>query len=63
MTYEFIIHNDTYYVPRAPSLCEARVRNDAFKKQFDAEPMIVSPLEWELLSTKYTILILHESNV
>lgn len=63
MTYEFIIYNDHYYVPRAPSLCEARERSKEFKKRFDVEPMIVSPLEWELLTTKFTILTLHVSDV
>ena len=63
MTYKFIIHNNNYYVPRAPSLCEARQRNEAFIKQFDVEPMIISPLEWELLTTKYSILTLYAANV
>ena len=63
MTYEFIIYNDYYYVPRAPSLCEARERSEAFKEHFNIEPTIVSPLEWELLSTKATILTLHVSDV
>ena len=63
MTYKFIIYNNNYYVPRAPSLCEARARSEEFKKRFDVEPMIVSPLEWELLTTKSTILTLHTSDV
>lgn len=63
MTYEFIIYKDMYYVPRAPSICEARKRSEDFKKQFDVEPMIVGPFEWEMLSQKTAVLTLHVSNV
>jgi len=63
MTYEFIIYKDRYYVPRAPSMCEARERNEAFKKHFETEPLIVGPFEWEMLSQKTAVLTLHASNV
>jgi len=63
MTYEFIIYNDYYFVPRAPSLCEARAREEAFKNQFDVEPLIIGPFEWEMLSQKTAVLTLHVSDV
>ena len=63
MTYEFITYNDHYYVPRAPSLCYARARQEAFMKHLKVEPVIVSPLEWELLTTKTAVLTLHAPNV
>jgi hypothetical protein len=55
MTYEYIVYKDIYYVPRAPSLCEARERDEFFKKHFEVEPMIVGPFEWEILSTKMEV--------
>jgi hypothetical protein len=63
MIYEFIIYRQTYYVPRAPSLCEARERQEVFKEHFDTEPVIVSPLEWELLMTKTNVLTFHVPDV
>jgi len=63
MTYEFIIYNNHYYVPRAPSLCYARARQEAFMEHFEVEPVIISPLEWELLCTKTAVLTLHAPNV
>ena len=63
MTYEFIIYKDTYYVPRTPSLCEAREREEVFKKQFNVEPLIVGPFEWEMLSQRTAVLTLYASNV
>ena len=63
MTYEFIIYRESYYVPRAPSLCEARARQEAFIEHFNTEPVIVSPLEWELLLTKTNVLTFHAPNV
>lgn len=63
MTYRFIVYREIYYVPRSPSLCEARERNEVFQEHFGTEPVIVSPLEWELLSTKTNILTFHTNDV
>ena len=63
MSYDFIIYKDNYYVPRLPSLCEARARQEAFMENFNTEPIIVSPLEWELLLTKANVLTFHAPNV
>jgi hypothetical protein len=62
-TYVYVKYNQIYYVPRAPSLCEARVREEVFVKEFGDEPFIVGPFEWELLSTKYEMLTLEVSDV
>ena len=63
MTYTYIIYNDIYYVPRMPSLCEAREREEIFVKEFGVEPFIVGPFEWELLSTKFEMLTFEVKNV
>ena len=63
MTYEYIIYNEHYYVPRAPSLCEARERHETFFEQFGAEPLIVGEHEWKLLSSKMDVLTLESSSV
>jgi hypothetical protein len=63
MTYVYIKHNDIYYVPRMPSLCEAREREEIFVREFGDEPFIVGPFEWELLSTKFEMLTLEVSDV
>lgn len=63
MTYAYIFHNNIYYVPRMPSLCEAREREEIFVKEFGDEPFIVGPFEWELLSTKFEMLTLEVSDV
>lgn len=63
MTYVYIKHNDIYYVPRMPSLCEAREREEIFVKEFGDEPFIVGPFEWEILSTKFEMLTLEVSDV
>ena len=63
MTYTYIKHNNIYYVPRMPSLCEAREREEIFVKEFGDEPFIVGPFEWELLSTKFEMLTLEVSDV
>jgi len=63
MTYVYIVHNDIYYVPRMPSLCEAREREEIFVKEFGDEPFIVGPFEWEILSTKFEMLTLEVSDV
>ena len=51
-TYVYIPYGDVLYVPRAPSLCEARDREDFLEDKFDKDVMIVSPFEWEMLSGK-----------
>ncbi len=63
MTYVYILHNNIYYVPRMPSLCEAREREEIFVKEFGDEPFIVGPFEWEILSTKFEMLTLEVSDV
>ena len=63
MTYEYIIYKDRYFVPRAPSMCEARERNEIFLEHLGVEPFIVSPLEWELLSVKVETLTFEVPNV
>ena len=63
MNYEYIIYNEHYYVPRAPSFCVARERQEVFFEEFGVEPLIVSPHEWELLSSKMKILNLVDSDV
>lgn len=63
MTYTYIKYNDIYYVPRMPSLCEAREREEIFVEKFGVEPFIVGPFEWELLSTKYEMLTLEADDV
>ena len=51
---------DIFYVPRAPSLCEARTRASIFMKHFGIEPLIVNPQTWELLSSEFKIRHLKE---
>ena len=53
MTYVYILHNNIYYVPRTPSLCEAREREEIFVEEFGEEPFIIGPFEWEILSSKF----------
>ena len=44
---------DIYYVPRAPSLCEARTRASIFMKHLGIEPLIVNPQTWEILCLEF----------
>ena len=62
MTYEYIYDTSKnwYYVPRAPSLCEARTRSSIFQKHFGDEPLIVSPQVWEMMLKKYGVKYLEE---
>ena len=53
-------NKDFYYVPRAPSLCEARTRASIFMKHLGVEPLIVNPQTWELLSSEFKIKHLEE---
>jgi len=63
MTYIYIKYNDTYYVPRMPSLCEARERHEVFVEEFGQEPFIIGPFEWDLLSSKFESLSLKVGDV
>ena len=63
MTYVYILHNNIYYVPRTPSLCEAREREEIFVEEFGEEPFIIGPFEWEILSTKCEWLTLKVEDV
>jgi len=49
-----------YYVPRAPSLCEARTRASIFMKHLGVEPLIVNPQTWELLCLEFKTKFLEE---
>ena len=49
-----------YYVPRAPSLCEARTRASIFMKHFGDEPLIVNLQTWEMLSETFNVRFLEE---
>jgi hypothetical protein len=62
MTYEYIYDEEKgfYYVPRAPSICEARTRESLFLKHFGETPAIVSPSAWTLLKNRYKTLKLKE---
>ena len=62
MVYEYIYDEvrEFYYVPRAPSVCEARTRATNFQKHFGEEPLIVSPQVWEMLKQKHKVLKLKE---
>ena len=49
--YQYILLEEKkrYYVPRAPSMCEARERDALFEKYLSVSPLIVNPRTWELL--------------
>tara|TARA_R100000734_G_C3310990_1_gene101796 strand:- start:657 stop:845 length:189 start_codon:yes stop_codon:yes gene_type:complete len=57
MRYEYIFHEKrkVYYVPRAPSLCAARERGVLFEKYLGDSPVIISPLDWEILLKEFKI--------
>jgi len=61
--YAYIKKDGTYFVPRAPSFCMARERNDKFKSQLNVEPLIVNPREWELLTRDNPLEYLEAENV
>ena len=61
--YAYIKKDGTYFVPRAPSFCMARERNDKFKSQLNVEPLIVNPLEWVLLTKNNPLEYLEDENV
>lgn len=56
MSWNYIRNSELniYYVPRAPSLCEARDREAAFKKAFgeDIKVFIVGPFEWDIIESR-----------
>ena len=62
MTYEYIYDEskDWYYVPRAPSLCEAKTRASIFRKHFGDEPLILSPQAWEVILKTHKVRYLEE---
>jgi len=62
MKHEYIYDNNRefYYVPRAPSFCEAKTRASIFLKHFGDEPLIVNPEAWEKLTEKFKIKYLEE---
>ena len=62
MTYAYIKYKDIYYVPRMPSLCEAREREERFVEEFGSEPFIIGPFEWEMLATKFPMLTIKLPN-
>ncbi len=49
-----------YYVPRAPSICEARTRASIFMKHFGDDPLIVNPATWEMLTAKFKVKYLED---
>ena len=57
MTYEYILDEkkNFYYVPRAPSLCQARERESLFMKYFGETPLIASPRLWSLLLQNHKV--------
>ena len=57
MTYEYIFYEERecYYVPRMSSLCAARQRDSLFQKYFGESPVIISPMDWEILLKKFKI--------
>ena len=57
MSYEYIYHEkrNVYYVPRAPSMCAAREREVLFEKYFGDSPIIISPVDWEILLKQFKI--------
>lgn len=64
MKWEYICNEEMniYYVPRAPSICEARSREEALKEAFgdDIQVFIVSPFEWSYISNRGKVEILEE---
>ena len=61
--YAYVLKDGIYFVPRAPSFCIARERNDKFKSQLNVEPLIVNPREWELLTQNNPLEYLEDENV
>ena len=62
MTYEYIYDESKnwYYVPRAPSVCEARTRSSIFQNHFGDEPLIVSPEVWQMMKSEHGVKYLEE---
>ena len=61
--YAYVLKDGIYFVPRAPTFCMARERNDKFKSQLNVEPLIVNPREWELLTQNSSPEYLEDENV
>lgn len=50
MKYAYVKKGEYYYVPRAPSFCQARERNNLFESKMGVEPLIVGLAEWNMLT-------------
>lgn len=61
--YVYVLKDGTYFVPRAPTFCMARERNNKFKSELNVEPLIVNPREWELLTRNNPLEYLEEKDV
>lgn len=56
MQYEYIIdEKGRYFVPRLPSFCDARAREEVIKSQLGVEALIVAPVLWKWLKKKYEV--------
>ena len=57
MIYEYIFYEERncYYVPRASSMCAARQRDSLFQKYLGESPVIISPMDWDILLKKFKI--------
>ena len=57
MRYEYIYHEKrkVYYVPRAKSKCATRERHVLFEKYFGDTPVIISPVDWDILLKEFRI--------
>lgn len=61
MKYEYIIDDrGFYYVPRPNSVCGGQKRHQVFKEKLNAEPAIISPTAWELLSLRHEVRTLED---
>ncbi len=57
MIYEYIFCEEAncYYVPRASSMCAARQRDSLFQKYLGESPVIISPMDWDILLKNFKI--------
>ena len=59
MRFEYIVDDrNFYYVPRAKTSCDGRIRNEVFEDELGVEPAIISPTAWALLANKFEVRIL-----
>jgi len=61
--YAYVIKDKNYFVPRAASFCQARERNAVFLEQLGVQPLIVSPFEWNIISSTNQVLYLEVDDV